>query len=379
MADPFINNELDKIASRQRVPDHDEWQTFERHTKALLWQEKFTELEKLAVEIHNTKPRFQNGEWVSARLYDSLRISTRSSEAEWREQFARIDRWIQAIPYSATAKVVLARTYFEYGWHARGGGYKETVSKEGWKLLGERLEKARQILDGITTVKRDVEWDRLMLMIKANLGDLDGYQRTLEKAIAQEPNYDWFYKLTALYSLPRWYGHSNEWVKATERFTAQTNSAFADEMYTRVIWHVYDTIARDQMEFSRKFFDENQISWTRMKQGFRDMEKRYPNSLWNLNSFCRFACMNYDYKTAGELFNRMGDNWDIEMWYHRSQFTMFKQVAHSPVSRPPPCRWKHLARYGWIYLSAFFGTMVILCLGYLWTQKRQRQAAASAK
>jgi hypothetical protein len=42
---------------------------------------------------------------------------------------------------------------------------------------------------------------------------------------------------------------------------------------------------------------ETSANWDRMKTGFRDMLKQYPNQ-WNVNSFAYYACQAQDKPTA---------------------------------------------------------------------------------
>jgi hypothetical protein len=348
---------LDEVASRERIADHLEWEKLQRMARKALRSERFDELDFMAQELRKVKPRFKDGEWMSARFYDSLALWSKSSESEWSNRFEVVNRWVKAKPDSVAAQIVLARTYFEYGWHARGGGYAGTVTSDGWAFFLERLQQARLILENIDPAKRnDPEWYRLMLMVLADSSNMAAYNRYLKEALAQEPDYDWYYKLTALFSLPRWYGQSNDWVKVAETSAADTRLSNGDSMYARVVWHIWD--AASQGQFDSNFLNENHVSWPRMKHGFRDIERRFPNSTWNLNSFCRFACVARDQQTARELFKRIGKKWDAAIWYNRSEFNMWRQWAFSPIpvtrNRHPNPVVEHFKAYGWLWLSVFF-------------------------
>lgn len=91
-------------------------------------------------------------------------------------------------------------------------------------------------------------------------------------------------------------------------------------IYARIIRHMWDI-----NEF--KAFREPDISWNKTKQGFLDIERRYPNSPNMLNWFCMLSCVAGDKETAGKLFKRIGDNPYTEVWNGRSNYEKWKRWA----------------------------------------------------
>ena len=67
-------------------------------------------------------------------------------------------------------------------------------------------------------------------------------------------------------------------------------------------------------------FQNPKLDWKKVRQGFRDIETQYPDSNWNLNNFCRFACLAGDHETARELFGRVGDAVSLPTWGSRTAF-----------------------------------------------------------
>ena len=52
-----------------------------------------------------------------------------------------------ATPSRSLRRVALAEAYVNYGWEARGYGYGDTVSKDGWSLFDKRAKRAKEILE----------------------------------------------------------------------------------------------------------------------------------------------------------------------------------------------------------------------------------------
>jgi hypothetical protein len=326
---------LDTIASHERVPDHREWETLERKARRLLRTEKFDELDQMAVDLGTKKARFQDGEWKSVRFYDGLTLPRRSPPEDWTKRFELIEQWRTANPDSVPARLVQARTYFEYAWFARSGGYAKDVTPAAWKFFFDRLARARDILEDIPASGREnPEWYRLMLMDLADSQQTDKYRTCLHQGVRLEPDYDSFDKLTAWFSLPRWYGKEGDWQKVADIAAVRTRTEDGDALYARVVWDIWDSVDGRNSDLRDKFFEKNNVSWSRMKQGFRDIEKRYPGSLWNLNAFCRFACMANDKRTAHELFERIDKKWDIGIWGNRLQYRGWRGWAATIENEP---------------------------------------------
>jgi hypothetical protein len=211
---------IDSVASYERVTDHREWELLERRVRKLLRTEEYDELEAMAARLREKKMRFSDGEWQSVRFYDALVLPRRSPPEDWMGRFAQVNRWVEARSNSAVARLALARTWEEYAWNARGGGYAKDVTPMGQALFEQRLQRARGILEGINEPMRsDPEWYRHMLLVLAPKGetwDSEECRRCLRQGVALATDYDWFDKLKAWYLLPRWYGTGNERVQVAE-------------------------------------------------------------------------------------------------------------------------------------------------------------------
>src|SRR5262249_29726166 len=115
-----------------------------------LLQRNYDNLEKLASELRQSKARFPGGAWKIQKFYQGVSrpVNERKvSEQEWANYLPKVQKWVADCPKSITAHVALASAYKEYAWSARGTGFSDTVTEEGWHLYHERLMRARKILD----------------------------------------------------------------------------------------------------------------------------------------------------------------------------------------------------------------------------------------
>ena len=122
------------------------WQ-FRLKTRALYNASRFDELEALAAQLRTERGRFGNGSWKIVQFYESLGCRSDEPESMWQLHARIHENWDTAKPRSITAHVAHADFLNEYAWHARGSGFANTVTKEGWRLFSERLAKAKELLD----------------------------------------------------------------------------------------------------------------------------------------------------------------------------------------------------------------------------------------
>src|SRR5262249_6927932 len=57
-------------------------------------------------------------------------------------------------------------------------------------------------------------------------------------------------------------------------------------------------------------FRTTKLSYQRMKRGFEACLRRNPDYMWDVNSYCYFACIANDRATAKELFKKIDGRWE---------------------------------------------------------------------
>lgn len=75
-----------------------------RTVKIMLYQEKFTELEKMALEFRRTRARFPDGSWKLLNFYVGLAFPNEKTAVGWETHLAKVDKWLQKSPDTITAK-----------------------------------------------------------------------------------------------------------------------------------------------------------------------------------------------------------------------------------------------------------------------------------
>jgi hypothetical protein len=241
------------------------------HIREILLAGRYDELESIADSLRTAKARWPNGDWMLRHFYSESFDLEGADEATWQRMMGRLRDWAESHPTSITAPVALACGLTRYAWNARGSGYANTVTDEGWELFRQRLGEAYGVLDDASRLpERCPGWYQAMQIIARGVGwERPRYDALLREATSLHPDYPVYYVEAAYRLLPRWYGEPGEW----ERFAKSATDTLADslkyEMYARIVWYQ-----------SRNFdnvFKESRASWALTKRGFEEMTRRYPD------------------------------------------------------------------------------------------------------
>lgn len=274
-----------------------------------LRQKDFAGLEKAAATLRTSRERAEDGLWKLTAFYGALSAdSKRTSEEYWNVRFGFHEEWLAAFPKSITAHIAYAQALVDYAWSARGTGTADTVKAEAWETFGKRLQEARESLEESEKLSEKCpQWFAVMQSVALGQSwPRKEYEALFRRAVSAEPTYYASYFRKAQYLLPRWHGAQGDWETFAEEAAAKDDPSEGMAIYTRIAWA--------NSVFYGNLFQESRIDWEKMKQGFRDIEKAYPNSQKNLNAFCRFASEALDLKTTAELLAKIGNEPMRAVW-----------------------------------------------------------------
>ena len=288
----------------------------------LLREKRFDELEELTGELRREKLEFYKGRSKLSRFYGFLEISREIDDHDWMKHIEMLEGWAKAEPGSATPLIVLGDAYISYGWKARGSGYADTVTEEGWRLFRERLATARTNLEAAERLPdKDPEVYRALMVVALGQGwSRSEMEYVFEQGVKLEPNYLQLYEAKAYHLLPRWFGQRGDWEKFAQEAAGARGGEEGEILYM--------VIARSQAwSEGEQFFSNTEIAYSRMKRGFEAAIKRNPESLYDINSYCYFACIAGDRETAVNLFQKINGRWESGVWRQESRFQQWQNWA----------------------------------------------------
>jgi hypothetical protein len=249
---------------------------------------KYKELDELARELVDKKESYWNV-WKIEQLVDNLgarqlRDAGEESSEAYEQQLKELRSWLKANPDSSCARCSLAECYVAYAWFARGSGYADTVSDEGWKFMRERLAKAEAVL----TEDKDI-WKKTpsafstYSTIALGTGlEKDRYMKLVDECHHLWPDFNGFDRAACYFLLPRWYGEPGEWEQFAASRADQIGGAAGDAYYAK--------LASQNLRVSGNIFRENSgLSWPRIKNGFKKIFADYPSSMNARIAYIKFA------------------------------------------------------------------------------------------
>ena len=292
--------------------------------RKLLVSNRFDELERIATETRTKKTRFSGGVWKIQMFYRGLERPGVGEPARpiWEAHFAKLNQWVAAKPKSVAARISLAEAYASFGWQARGGGYSDTVSDRGWTVHQEYISKARKVLEDAASLdEKCPHWYTAMLSIALAEGwEVEKEATLFKQAITFEPEYYSNARNHLIFLLPKWHGEDTE------------AAAFAEELSSRIGGDqgqiLYFELA---VELNRQHDNPNfaKMSWPKIKAGYEAMERKYGEGALKLNQVCVIAVRWQDKPYAARLFDRIGENFDREVWHSFAKFDGMRAWAKS--------------------------------------------------
>ena len=185
----------------------------------LAWNERFYALEALAESL-------KQDEILLDMLYDRCRQLGAFDNPE--SVTARLERWCGFIPESQTARTALATHLVHLGWEARGYGYADTVSDEGWRVLKQRLNEAASLLEAPS----DSAGCALRISVAMGRSEsLEVVDQMVDLSLKLDPSAIQPVIAKCIYLLPRW-GGSKEQVVG---FLEETMKERGDQVLLKIL------------------------------------------------------------------------------------------------------------------------------------------------
>ncbi len=288
----------------------------------LLKEKKFEDLDCLADAARTSKARFSGGQWKLRNIYIGLQTPRpgHPTEVDWKQHFKLIESWRESNPDSVTAPIVLAESYTQYGWAARGKGYSDDVSDSGWKLFGERAAKAKKILQEVAvTGIRDPNWYLTMQLVAQAQGwPKEQTEELLEKAAKFEPAYQYYYRMEATLLQAKWLGQEGDAARFAEEWSNRVGGDAGDALYFQIAEMIVCACADPE---------SGHFSWSREQKGFSALEKLYGPSMLSVNAFALMATKATEWSTADDAFKRIGDQFDIKTWTSEQWFKQMRDLS----------------------------------------------------
>lgn len=231
-----------------------------------------------------------------------------------------LERWASQ-PDSVTGPIALAKAYVEYAWRARGSGYAHTVTGDGWRVFGERINQAEVILNRASALKHKCPawYHTMMLVARANGWDAAKAAALFRNAVAFAPEYYYYYQERAYSLLPKWNGEEGDSAKFAQESADRVGGKKGDLLYWQIAANLVCNCGNQDAQ--------NNFSWLRVRRGYDVLVELYGTSPLRQNQMGYMAVKFGDVVAADELFTVIGDNWDEGTWKTKQAFQTAKTWA----------------------------------------------------
>lgn len=300
----------------------------------LFYENDFESINSMDDEFRNKQSRLPDGRWKLTFVYHRLgNVSKRGATDEWKLKFANARKWRQQTPYHPAPYIAKAKLLIAYAWDIRGSGWANTVSEAQWHLFHKKIAEARKILDDSRPISGSHPlWFLLMEKIAISQGwSPETFDDLFTQGTKRYPTYYFLYFGAADYLQPRWHGSKKELRRFVNRAVELSRDKEGYTLYTRIYWS-------QLWALKDKTFSPGYADWKFMKQGFEDIARDYPDSVWNLNAFAYYACMAKDWDTSNQLLKKVGDTPHMSIWETMSSYYTCKTQSLKNIEGPPSNR-----------------------------------------
>jgi hypothetical protein len=211
---------------------------------------------------------------------------------------------------------------FCYAWHARGGGWGNTITQEGGRLYEERLKKARDYLEKAYLLDPSDPMAPSHLIVAANgLGsDEEEMEKQFQRAVRADSSEYTAYLSKLNYLMPKWHGSR---VKMFSFAREAARNAPADSLVPLVLanahWEMYNNSEQKSL-----YFTQGEV-WDEVKSVYSTLCQRLPESSERHNWFARTAYLAGDFETARQQLAIIQEDWSENVWASYVSFTKAKE------------------------------------------------------
>jgi hypothetical protein len=229
----------------------------------------------------------------------------------------------EGMPGSAVPLLYKGVNYKDYAWDARGSGWANTVTEDGWKNMKERLATAEEALTAAWKI--DPEDTRFATeMIGVELGQGKGREHMelwFKRAMEAAPFNFEACKKKLYYLEPKWHGSREEMLDFGHELLADGN------------WEARLPLILVDAHFALARYEKGQAYWT--TQGvWEDVQAVYeaylkfdPDSTHDRSMYAKLACWCGQWTAAHAQFQKLGDKVKVGVFQNAKEMQTLRAEA----------------------------------------------------
>lgn len=315
----------------KETPIADSWSlrgAVANNARSLLLGQDFSGLETELEHLRKDKSKMPDGSWQLSLFFNGLYMPANPrSDAAWTQLEESLNSWEQAYPASVPVKIAKAgflRSQAERE-RRRIRDLPEPERAEPRKAVNEKFAAAAELAEmAMASTPAWPEAFRIRIELAGAQGlPFDERKALVERAAKAEPSYvDYYYNLLWAYNPQRKEG-------APDKTTITQYADWCAEIAGRSeAKNVYARVAGAASRwYGDDFFAASGFDWPKVRDAFKDLTGEYSKSSRLQNQYCRLACLGGDKKLAKKLFERIGNDYDNEVWRDRASRDKWREWA----------------------------------------------------
>lgn len=314
---PERHVELREAWSRMRHTNQDHRRAIAQETLRTAFDQPTEELHALAVRLAADEDRLPDNSRKLDLFHDAFRNYSRWNRQDperWYDRLTeRLVAWREAYPDSPHPSIALAGLYVDQAWHARGGGFADSVTDQGWRKFGEHLQKAVEVLEAAPESVLD---EPVYYGLVMDIGLAQGFEREdmedffwSSRTVA--PDHYEVYRAMSFYLAPRWYGTTewewHDWILDVLE-EEELDPDEADRIYAMILMRAHWRHPGEEL------FQLPRVDWDRGRRGaLLNLEQR-PDSTPLPGNILKLAAAAGDWELAAEMVAFMNGTYDGAPW-----------------------------------------------------------------
>jgi len=324
---PVSFTNVDFKASDQEI------NSFSALMRSLIDNRDFAGLEKVEAQYREKKERFIGGGW---KIHSILSIASapnkeNPTDDDWQAHIALLSDWKSSMPDSILVRSILANTYLNWAWAARGNDYANKVPESAWPMFRQRVDQAaEEVREAAKLNVRSQEFFETAIDIAlAQSLDREKKYELFHQAQQFDPTYQYIYTDMAYSLTQKWGGRPGEW----EHFADDIKQNIGGEGGLKLYYLMVNAVADSD---GKGFFENNRVSWADTKAGFQLIEKDYGVRRQGMNEFAHLSIQASDTQASCEAFKQLPNAGPIEVsyWHSADFFEKMKKVADAMCKFP---------------------------------------------
>lgn len=300
-------------AATETLPSERAWESF--------WWGDFAALEKQNALLKQPGHISADGASELELFRDGLDVVIQNGSGDRESYLLELEKltlqWTTEHPQSALAHILYARVLAAHGWSYRGTGSAREVPPQALEDFRSYMRRAADYLTKHADVAMTDSSAHATLL---NIGKGLGWDQQQLAAVAQEglkrnPEDIRLYVEVMIALLPQWGGDAGKLDRYIRQVAGQTKANHGMGMYFRL----YSAAAEE--EYGHALFLETGVDWAMMKQGFQDIQARYPSPT-RRSRYAYMACLAQDKEALLAALNELGSTIDVAPWGPNPQRTL---------------------------------------------------------